>query len=143
MSEQWTTSRYFGFIRNVLRGGFKRYPNKYKVLANAKVGRGKYRCNSCNKTYKAKEVSVDHIKPCGKLLSYDDLPEFVSTLFCAMDNLQVLCNECHKYKTLTDRGMTDEDIQVSEFKKLKAAEQRKIVPGKNLAERIANYRKTL
>jgi hypothetical protein len=37
------------------------------------------------------------------LKCYDDLPSFVSTLFCESDNLQVLCKQCHKAKTAEER----------------------------------------
>jgi 5-methylcytosine-specific restriction endonuclease McrA len=37
------------------------------------------------------------------LKCYDDLPSFVSNLFCEADNLQVLCKSCHKTKTAEER----------------------------------------
>jgi 5-methylcytosine-specific restriction endonuclease McrA len=107
--DTWTESRYFQFIRTALRGAFSRYPVKYQVLQEAKrivTGqRHKYehQCASCKNWFKAKEVQVDHIKPAGSLKCYDDLPSFVSNLFCEADNLQVLCKPCHKAKTAEER----------------------------------------
>ena len=108
----WTTARYFGFIRSGLRRMSSRYPVKAQVKAAAKRKyngedkrrRFEYQCAECEGWFPDKEVCVDHIKPCGKLKDYSDLPEFVATLFCEADNLQVLCDTCHKIKTDKERG---------------------------------------
>lgn len=107
----WTTARYFSFIRSALRRAWTKYPVRYQVMDDAKSpykGRDKrtkwvYKCAECEKLYKSTEVQVDHIKPAGTLRGYDDLPSFVSTLFCEKDNLQVLCKECHAEKTKEER----------------------------------------
>jgi hypothetical protein len=66
--------------------------------------RFEYQCAECKKWYMDKEVGVDHIKPAGSLKSFDDLPQFVETLFCEEDNLQVLCHKpCHANKTARER----------------------------------------
>jgi len=146
----WTESRYWNFIRGVLRSGFKRYPNKYKALASSKRGRGEYECNSCKGVFKAKEVSVDHISPCGSIKSYEDVATFAETLFCSPDNLQVLCKECHYNKTMKDRGHSMLDIEVIQFKKHSATKQRIILSnlgvtdvGKNQAERVEQYKQII
>lgn len=47
-----------------------------------------------------KEVEVDHIVPCGTLKCVEDLPGFVTRLFCEADGFQVLCKaNCHSKKT--------------------------------------------
>jgi 5-methylcytosine-specific restriction endonuclease McrA len=105
----WTESRYFQFIRTALRGAFSRYPVKYQVLKDSQrrvTGQRhkvEHQCAECQEWFKAKEVQVDHIKPAGSLKCYDDLPSFVSNLFCESDNLQVLCKQCHKAKTAEER----------------------------------------
>lgn len=105
----WTESGYWGFIRGALRRAFSRYPVKYHVHNAAKrtvVGQRhkyEYQCAVCTDWFKAKEVEVDHIKPCGSLKDYSDLPSFVATLFCEEDNLRVICKPCHKIKTKEDR----------------------------------------
>jgi hypothetical protein len=93
--------------------------------------------------FKSKEVTVDHIRPCGSLRGFQDLPDFVENLLCELDGLQMLCKPCHHTKTMYERGMSDDDIKVAKFKKLSAKEQRELVEGKNLAERLENYRRTL
>lgn len=108
----WTKSRYFQFIRSALRQAFSRYPVKYQVKDQAKrelkhkKGRQKYeyQCSKCGRWFAGKEVEVDHIVPAGSLKDYDDLPGFVSRMFCEEDGLQVLCRECHKGKTLEDKN---------------------------------------
>ena len=107
----WTTPRYFSFIRSMLRRGFTKYPVKYQVKNSAsrpykgsdKRRKKEYKCNVCKGWFADKDVAVDHIKPCGSLKSYEDLPAFVSTLFCEEDNLQVICSACHSVKTQEER----------------------------------------
>ena len=75
----WTESRYFGFIRSLLRRGFTSYPVKYQVKkAASRPIEGKrsleYQCNVCKGWFSNKEVEVDHIKPAGSLKTYEDLP---------------------------------------------------------------------
>ena len=104
---EWTEARYWSFVRSVLRQGSRRYPPivrhaleavREPVRAKHKIGRRKweYRCDECGELFFRDQVQVDHIKPVGKLLDYDDLPEFVATLLCERDNLRVLCAQCHK-----------------------------------------------
>jgi 5-methylcytosine-specific restriction endonuclease McrA len=44
-------------------------------------------------------IQVDHIIPVGKFISFDDL---IDKLFCDINNLTILCLNCHKAKTLTE-----------------------------------------
>ena len=62
-----------------------------------------YVCAKCGWTYKATEVQIDHIIPCGTLKSYDDLPGFVERLFCEVEGFQVLCKPCHQEITNEER----------------------------------------
>ena len=110
---EWTHSRFWSFIRSTLRRAWSKYPVKFKVLNAArrakppsKKGRHKweYQCASCSKWVQAKECSVDHKVPAGSLKDYDDLPEFVRKLFVGEDDLQVLCDHCHKIKTKEERN---------------------------------------
>lgn len=114
----WTTARYFSFIRSALRAAWVKYPVKGQVLKKSRRNvkktekmdrrihrhRFEYKCAVCKKFHKATQVQVDHIIPCGSLNCYEDLPRFVSTLFCEEDNLQVICIECHNQKTNQERA---------------------------------------
>lgn len=107
----WSEARYFSFIRSALRRAWSKYPVRYQVLNKArrelkeKKGNQKYeyQCNQCKSWFKQKEIEVDHIQACGSLKTYDDLPRFVSTLFCEEDNLQVVCKPCHRDITKKER----------------------------------------
>jgi hypothetical protein len=106
---KWTEARYWSFIRSLLRKGFMTYPVKHHVLGQAKYAvegkrhRFEYTCAACGEGYQAKEVQVDHIKPCGSLNKASDLEGFVSRLFCESGDLQVLCKTCHQTKTNEER----------------------------------------
>lgn len=108
---RYSESEYWAFIRSGLRAKSNRWPVKYDCLNAAKrpyKGPNKrqkfeFLCNFCKDWFPQKLVSVDHIFPIGSLRCADDLSRFVTLLFCEMDNLQVLCKECHDEKTRRDR----------------------------------------
>lgn len=108
---RYTEAGYFGFIRSGLREKSRRWPpiHQARQLAKRKhTGSNKrqkfdYQCNICKDWFKGTEVQVDHITPAGSLKCYDDLPQFVSNLFCEQDNLQVVCSPCHDVKTKRER----------------------------------------
>ena len=107
----WSTAKFWGFLRSALRSGYNKYPPKWEVLKAAKrpyKGQDKrckweFQCAKCSKWHKAKAVSVDHKIPAGALNTFDDLPGFVQRLFCGVDGLQVLCKTCHDVKTADER----------------------------------------
>ncbi len=125
---EWSTARFFGFLRSLLRQGFSRYPVKYQVLNSSarlvtmtddegevvlyksgkRVGEPRtykaYTCAKCNNEFRQKDVQVDHITPAGSLKDFDDLPGFARRLYCAPSGLQVLCTECHNIKTKEDKA---------------------------------------
>lgn len=110
----WTDGRYRAFITSVIRSGFRRFPNKYKVLKNAIVGRklnpssGKmatfYTCAKCKGEFTSTNIEVDHKKPVvDPKEGFIDWDTFISRLYCPVANLQVLCKPCHKKKTATEK----------------------------------------
>lgn len=118
------------FLEKELRRAFRRSPMYTDALKRAKFhipvgnyqnGKEKtlvhYQCNECKKFFlnknKDDKVAVDHIKP---IVSVEDsdvpfeqwLVSYAPSLYCSMDNLQVLCNwpmkedgtrSCHGLKT--------------------------------------------
>jgi len=108
-----TKAAFFSFIRAGLRQKSRRWKPIYDCLNAArrpsKDKRNKrlkwqFQCAKCKRWKARTEVTVDHIKPCGSLNSLEDLPNFVKTLFCEVDNLQCLCKTCHDKKTTEDRA---------------------------------------
>lgn len=69
-----------------------------------------YKCRECKDLFKKSGVHVDHIKPAGAYPRYpDDLDngyfiKWFKSLFCEAKNLQVLCVDCHKRKTKSEKG---------------------------------------
>lgn len=105
--EEWSQAKFWGFVRAGLRAKAQRWPPRYQVLAESKrkyEGDNKrqkfeYLCNRCKEYHQQKNVEVNHIVPCGRLSSFDDLPGFVERLFCAKEGLEVICKPCHKIET--------------------------------------------
>lgn len=111
--EGWTEGRWRSFIVSTLRGGMRRFPNKWIVLKEAYVGKqtgpsgrmvAHYRCAACNGDFTASMVQVDHrspvVSPTDGFISWD---HYIDKLFCTVENLQVLCINCHKQKTLAEK----------------------------------------
>jgi 5-methylcytosine-specific restriction endonuclease McrA len=116
-----TTARYWQFIRSGLRQGAKYWPPKRETMeaactvvetggefkSGSKEGQPRtakrWTCASCDQLFPATGVQVDHIIPAGSLKSPEDLVPFVAGLFCARENLQVLCKDCHHTKTQLEK----------------------------------------
>ena len=117
-----TEEEFLRWIRSALRSKFLRWPPRSKALDLAKidyVGDNKRRKNSwvcakCSLSFSSKEVEVDHFpKAAGELKELQQLPEFANNLFCEIDNLRVLCKDCHSIHTLSQRkGITEEQAIV-------------------------------
>jgi hypothetical protein len=69
--------------------------NRRPYKGRRKNVRWEYECGHCKKWFMRKEVHVHHVKPCGTLKTFDDLPEFCANLFCEVEGLEVVCVECH------------------------------------------------
>ena len=106
-----TENAFWSFIRSALRQKSRWWKPVTLCKENAKRNyhgpnkrqKYEYQCNSCKNWFAATSINVDHICPAGSLNSAQDLPEFVERLFCEVDNLQVLCKDCHDEKTANER----------------------------------------
>jgi 5-methylcytosine-specific restriction endonuclease McrA len=106
-----TESGFWSFIRSSLRQKSRWWKPILLCKQNAqrkyngsnKKQKYEYLCNSCKDWFPAKNINVDHIVPAGELRTANDLPGFVERLFCEIDNLQVLCTNCHDGKSKTDK----------------------------------------
>lgn len=103
---EWTEGKFQSFIKSILRSGSQRWPPKYKVLNEAKRGKkineatGRmaehYECAGCGSHFPAKCVVVDHILPVVPIDGFTSWDDVIYRMFCPVENLQVLCKECHK-----------------------------------------------
>ena len=105
-----TESSFWSMIRAALRQKSRWWKPIAKAKQEARRAckkRGKqkweYQCNYCKQWFPDKKINVDHITPAGTLRCYADLPGFVERLFCEVDNLQVLCSNCHDKKTQDEK----------------------------------------
>ena len=103
----YTEKAFFGWIRSQLRRMTMKWKPRSDCLKAARRPydgpdrrrKWEYQCAECGQWFPGKQVEVDHIIPAGSLQSFDDLPGFVSRLFCETEGLQVLCKEtCHHLK---------------------------------------------
>jgi len=107
-----TESAFWSFIRSALRqkSRFWKPITQCKIKSRRpykgpnKRQKFEYQCNECKQWFPDKKVNVDHIIPAGTLKCANDLPGFVERLFCEIDNLQVLCQSCHDFKTKNEKN---------------------------------------
>ena len=112
--EGWTEGRFNAFITSTLRGGMRRFPNKWIALKGAYTGKRKgksgreaahYKCAACADEFTSTNVEVDHIRPVvDPVRGFSSWDEYVQRLFCPVDNLQVLCKPCHKLKSKEEKA---------------------------------------
>ncbi len=74
---------------------------KVKYVGDNKRRKWSYVCVRCDGEFDSKSVEVNHIKPCGQLLSPDDEQQFIYNLL--FGELEVLCKPCHKTHTAKER----------------------------------------
>lgn len=108
---EWTVGKFNAFITSILRAGSRKWAPKHAALHAAKTEKKinvktkrmaqHFECAHCCNEFVATEVQVDHIEDMGPNLSWD---EFIHKLYCEVDNLQVLCRECHAKKTKGERA---------------------------------------
>jgi 5-methylcytosine-specific restriction endonuclease McrA len=102
----WTEAKYWGHLRSAIRQAFRWWAPAKQALAAAKTG-SLYLCAGCQRLYHRKQVEVDHVRPCGRLRSLEDLPGFVGRMTPEDPGaFQVLCESCHQAKTDADRAMS-------------------------------------
>lgn len=90
--------RLFRMLRAALRKTWMWYcPRRKAAIEGARLNRSEWRCAEDGKGVPRKEIRVDHVTPCGKLATWDDLPVFARRLF--RGELQILCKPHHDEKT--------------------------------------------
>lgn len=118
-SGTWTEAKFRSFIKGNLRRATQKWKPIQDCLKEARVERGMYLCAGCNETVPAtikddsgkrvKNIHVDHINPiidpAVGWTSYDDM---IERMFCEKENLQALCEPCHKKKTDEEKAIAKE-----------------------------------
>ena len=107
-----TESQFWSMIRSALRQKSRWWtPIKNCKNLNRREYKGKnkrqkyeYQCNHCKEWFPEKQISADHIIPCGQLNCAEDLPGFVNRLFVEISGFQILCDKCHTVKTNLERS---------------------------------------
>lgn len=105
-----TESMFWSMIRAALRNKSRWWKPITQCKMNARrVYKGpnkrqkyEYLCNHCKQWFPEKKINTDHICPVGSLNSAQDLPAFVERLFCEVEGLQCLCENCHSIKTKSE-----------------------------------------
>lgn len=116
-----TDNHYRNTIYSTIKLNFARYAPTYderlkqnrieipkynKDGSLSKVPEVWYLCDSCGKKEKSDCVNVDHIEPVVEIgMSTKDynFEEYYERINCDINNLQVLCAECHDSKTAEEQ----------------------------------------
>jgi hypothetical protein len=110
----WTDKQKLAYAKQMLRRSFKRTRsyneiiNSHKTKTYVKLKSGEtgkaylvtWTCKACGKEgLGRREIEVDHIQPIGHATSME---EWILSLYCDLDDLQILCKMCHKVKSKQD-----------------------------------------
>ncbi len=88
------------FVTATLRRASYRWPWRSIAAAKARIDRGIYVCGSCGKSVRNKDKRIDHIEPfIDPIKGFTGWDDAILRLLCAAEGLQVLCEQCHSYKT--------------------------------------------
>lgn len=85
----------------------------------ARVKRGLYKCAGCGAEVPAsvkdengrrkKNIHVDHINPIvDPSIGWTTWDDCIERMFCELDNLQVLCGDCHEVKSNAEKQIAKE-----------------------------------
>lgn len=109
---EWTEAAFWAFQRSNLRLASRKWPPLARLAlervrrpsqsANKRL-KWEFQCAECKLWLPRKEVEVDHIIPCGPCSNWDEFRVFAELLFCEIEGLVVLCEQCHLAKTKLDR----------------------------------------
>jgi hypothetical protein len=113
-SGTWTEAAFFAFLRSGLRNMSRRWRplvcdalNRVRRKSISKKNprlKWQYQCEKCGGWFSRKNVEVNHKDPCGSMNCMEDLPGYVSRLFCEVEDLEVLCKKkCHAEHTRSIR----------------------------------------
>lgn len=106
-SDPITDSQFKSWMINGLRRLSYKWPPRYKAFNNARVERGKYKCNICEGIFKRKEMSVDHVSPVVSVeTGFTDWNNYLKGMFPrSVSGFQAICDTCHDKKTAGEREL--------------------------------------
>lgn len=101
----------FNLLKRLLRGVFRWLPEYREVYNNNRCTqeghKNKYMCAGCDAPFIKAHLAVDHIEPVGGYykwrLSGEPISAIVDLVWCNVNNLQLLCKQCHYEKTTKER----------------------------------------
>jgi hypothetical protein len=111
----WTEARFRSFIVSALRSATGRWGPKQLCIKNARVERGKYKCEGCGNIGPAtlppkkgnkrriKNIVADHIDPIVPVTGFISYDSWIERCFVEVDKFQALCHECHTKKSNEER----------------------------------------
>jgi len=106
MAKKKKTMNVMTFAKGALRRASLMFPSISEARRLARKERGLYQCALCKELHKAKDVQVDHRSPVVDMeKGFTTLDEFALRLFCPVEELDVLCNNCHDAKTASEVQM--------------------------------------
>lgn len=108
-----TEAQFRGWVRSQLRRMSQRWRPIYSVIEDGKrpvTAQDKkkwgnrikfvYHCEGCDQYVPRKEITCDHIVPCGSLKDIEtEAGPFILRLLCEKDGLRRLCKPCHQEVT--------------------------------------------
>lgn len=94
------------FLIPLLRKKSLYWPARNEALKLARVERGLYKCNNCEKLFGRTEVHADHIKSVINVKTgFTTWDNYIKSLFCDVSNYSILCIPCHNSKTLIEQNL--------------------------------------
>lgn len=89
-----------------------------EAIKKGRVSRGKYKCSSCEgENFGPKQIQLDHtipvIDPHTGFINWDD---YIERLFCDEEGFQIMCIECHKWKTHRENDIRSQ-VKLEKYKK--------------------------
>lgn len=121
---KWTEAEYRSFIKNQLRSATRKWSPIQLCKKRANIARGLYKCECCgqevpptvfdeDKRKRVNNIYVDHIKPIiDPEIGWVSWDSTIENMFCELDNLQLLCGNCHKIKS-------QEEIEIAKLRRAK------------------------
>lgn len=117
---KWSQAKFNSFIKNNLRSATRKWAPIQQCKKRAHVSRGLYKCEGCgsevpltiydeDKRKRVKNIFIDHIIPIiDPAVGFTTWDECIERMFCDSSNLQLLCGDCHKVKSVEEVSVAKE-----------------------------------